>query len=141
MDRLLAIEFKLAGHWLMENGKLKCELIRCYSSQKNVLYAFVCDGQVKYVGKTKDTLASRMSGYKTPGKSQTTNIKNNRHIKELLAKKVAVEIFALPDNGLMHYGQFHLNLAAALEDDIIRIIDPEWNALNLKQAIRHNCSD
>lgn len=126
MDRLLAIGFGFAGHWLMENGKLKCDLIR-YSSQKNVLYAFVYDGQVKYVGKTKDTLASRMNGYRTPGKTQTTNIKNNAHIKELLAKNVAVEIFALPDNGLMHYGQFHLNLAAALEDDIIRVIDPEWN--------------
>jgi hypothetical protein len=28
---------------------------------------------------------------------------------------------------LLHYGQFHLNLAAALEDAIIRAVDPEWN--------------
>jgi hypothetical protein len=27
----------------------------------------------------------------------------------------------------MHYGQFHLNLAAGLEDDLIRVIKPEWN--------------
>lgn len=126
MNRLLEIGFSPAGHWFMENGKLDYELIR-HSSQINILYAFVCDGQVKYVGKTTRTLALRMAGYKTPGKTQTTNINNHRRIKQLLAEDVAIEILALPDNGLLHYGQFHLNLAAALEDDIIRLINPEWN--------------
>ena len=126
MNRLLEIGFVPAGHWTLENDRLKCELSR-HSTQKNILYAFVCDGQVKYVGKTIRALAIRMSGYKTPGKTQTTNINNHRRIKELLSLGVAVEILALPDNGLLHYGQFHLNLAAALEDAIIRVVDPEWN--------------
>lgn len=126
MNRLLEIGFEPAGHWILENGKLGYELIR-HSSQKNILYAFICDGQVKYVGKTTRALAARMAGYKTPGRTQTTNINNHQRIKQLLAEGVAVEIFALPDSGLLHYGQFHLNLAAALEDDIIRVIDPEWN--------------
>ena len=56
-----------------------------------------------------------------------TNIGNHRRIRELLVKGIFVEIYALPDNGLLHYGQFHLNLAAALEDSIIRVVDPEWN--------------
>jgi hypothetical protein len=38
-----------------------------------------------------------------------------------------VEIYALPDEGLHHYGDFHLNLAAGLEDSIISVLDPEWN--------------
>lgn len=126
MNRLLEIGFEPAGHWLVENDKLKFELTR-NSTQKNILYAFVCDGQVKYVGKTICALSVRMSGYKNPGQTQTTNINNHRRIKELLFSGVAVEIFALPDSGLLHYGAFHLNLAAALEDDIIRVIDPEWN--------------
>jgi hypothetical protein len=126
MNRLLEIGFEPAGHWILEDDKLKCELIR-HSSQKNILYAFVCDGQVKYVGKTVRALAVRMAGYKTPGRTQTTNINNHRRIRELLAQKIAVDILALPDSGLLHYGKFHLNLAAALEDDIIRLIAPEWN--------------
>lgn len=126
MNRLLEIGFEPAGHWMLDNDKLKCDLIR-HSSQRNILYAFVCDGQVKYVGKTIRTLAARMAGYKTPGRTQTTNINNHKRIRELLSEDVAVEIFALPDSGLLHYGQFHLNLAAALEDAIIRVIDPEWN--------------
>lgn len=126
MNRLLDVGFEPAGHWILEDGKLRFDLIR-HSSQKNILYAFICDGQVQYVGKTTRALAVRMAGYKTPGRTQTTNINNHQRIKQLLAEGVAVEIFALPDSGLLHYGQFHLNLAAALEDDIIRVIDPEWN--------------
>ena len=82
---------------------------------------------MKYVGKTVQSLAKRLSGYKNPGPTQTTNIKNNAHIKKLLRFGAAIDILALPDNGLMHYGQFHLNLAAGLEDNIISVPQPEWN--------------
>lgn len=126
MNRLLEIGFEPAGHWVLEGDRLRFELTR-HSAQSNILYAFVCDGEVKYVGKTARPLSARMSGYRTPGRTQTTNIRNHQRIRELLAQGVAVEIFALPDSGLLHYGRFHLNLAAALEDDIIRIVDPEWN--------------
>ncbi len=126
MNRLLEIGFKPAGHWLLEDGRLRFELTQ-HSTQTNILYAFVCDGDVVYVGKTVRMLATRMSGYKTPGKTQTTNINNHQRIVELLTRGSAIEILALPDNGLLHYGRFHLNLAAALEDDIIRTLDPIWN--------------
>jgi hypothetical protein len=126
MNRLLEVGFEPAGHWLADAGKLKVELSR-HATQTNILYAFVCDGAVMYVGKTVRTLAARMSGYKNPGRTQTTNINNNRRLLESLASGSTVEILALPDNGLLHYGVFHLNLAAALEDDIIRKLDPPWN--------------
>ncbi|MDO9101906.1 MAG: GIY-YIG nuclease family protein [Candidatus Nitrotoga sp.] len=126
MNRLLDIGFEPTGHWLNHEGKLSFELTR-HSTQTNILYAFVCDGAVMYVGKTIRTLATRMSGYKTPGKTQTTNINNNWRLLDALARGSAVEIMALPDNGLLHYGKFHLNLAAALEDDIIRKLNPPWN--------------
>jgi hypothetical protein len=126
MNRLLEIGFQKAGEWVVEGDKLKALLTR-HATQTNVLYSFVCDGEVKYIGKTVSPLASRMAGYRTPGKTQTTNIRNNNRIKALLAQGAAVEIYALPDNGLLHYGRFHINLAAGLEDDLIRVIDPEWN--------------
>jgi len=126
MNRLLEIGFQKAGEWVIEGDKLKAVLTR-HATQTNVLYAFVCDGEVKYIGKTVSPLASRMAGYRTPGRTQTTNIRNNERINALLAQNAAVEIFALPDNGLLHYGQFHINLAAGLEDDLIRVINPEWN--------------
>lgn len=116
MNRLTQIGFELAGHWKLEDDQLTLELIR-HGAQKNILYAFVCDGEVKYVGKTVQTLAKRMNGYRNPTETQTTNVKNHEHIKRLLSAGAAVDVMALPDNGLLHYGQFHVNLAAKADQD------------------------
>ena len=126
MNRLLEIGFQPAGHWLLAEGGLSFELLR-HGSQRNVLYAFVSDGEVQYVGKTAQPLARRMYGYKNPGPGQSTNIKNHALIKDLLQKGAAVDILVLPDNGLLHYGQFHVNLAAGLEDNVIAVLQPPWN--------------
>src|SRR5258707_486145 len=125
MNRLLEIGFEPIGHWLLQGDGLAFELFR--PSQPNTLYAFVSDGEVKYVGKTVQPLHARMGGYKNPAPSQTTNVRNNSRTKALLQSGAAVDILALPDNGLLHYGQFHLNLAAGLEDNIISVLKPEWN--------------
>ena len=68
-----------------------------------------------------------MSNYRRPGKTQSTNIGNNGRIRALLDAGNPVDILSLPDSSLMHYGKFHLNLAAGLEDSIIRTLDPPWN--------------
>jgi hypothetical protein len=126
MNRLLEIGFEPAGHWLLKGSELAFELSR-HASQRNILYAFVSDGEVKYVGKTVQSLYGRMGGYKNPAPTQTTNVRNNARIKPLLLAGAAVDILALPDNGLLHYGQFHVNLAAGLEDSLISEISPQWN--------------
>lgn len=127
MHRLLEIGFEAVGHWLIEEEQPVFELVS-RSTQKNVLYAFVSDAEVMYVGKTVQTLRNRLAGYKTPGNDQTTNINNRRLIKESLERGKTIDILALPDNGLMRYGEFHLNFAAGLEDDIIRKLKPPWNS-------------
>lgn len=126
MNRLLQIGFVPSGHWHLDGERLRFELIR-HATEKNILYAFVCDGQVKYVGKTVQALSARMLGYKNPAPGQSTNVRNNERIREQLKGGAAVEIFALPDSGLHHYGAFHLNLAAGLEDSIIKVLQPPWN--------------
>ena len=132
MNRLLEIGFIKIGFWELNGEKLQFTLEPSHSDVKNNLYAFICDGQVKYVGKTTRLLKRRMYHYSMPGPTQSTNIKNNANIIRHLKNNEAVDIFVLPDNGLMHYGQFHLNLAAALEDDIIRVLKPEWNGYQEK---------
>src|SRR5688500_1672043 len=126
MNRLLEIGFEHAGHWILKDDRLACELAR-HAAARNILYAFVVDGAVKYVGKTVQPLQVRMSGYRTPAPSQVTNVKNNARIMAQLRDGAAVDILALPDNGLLHYGQFHINLAAGLEDAIIQSLSPAWN--------------
>lgn len=127
MNRLLNIGFIKIGYWELLDGQLNYTMTETFCDVCNNLYAFVCDGQVKYIGKTTRLLNKRMYHYKNPGQSQSTNIKNNAYIREALLKNNAVDILVLPDNGLMHYGQFHLNLAAGLEDSIIKTINPDWN--------------
>jgi hypothetical protein len=127
MNRLLDVGFKKVGHWYSSDNSIDFELTQ-NSDSENVLYCFVSEDEVLYVGKTTQKLTKRMYGYKNPGATQSTNIKGHKKIKELLSKGLPVEILALPDNGLLHFGVFHLNLAAGLEDSIISVINPLWNS-------------
>ena len=72
MNRLLKIGFEFAGHWFLTEDTLTLQLVR-HAGQANVLYAFCCDGDIKYVGKTTKSLANRLNGYRKPGPSQSTN--------------------------------------------------------------------
>lgn len=126
MNRLTDIGFRKVGKWHSVSGGIRWDLVNL-SGEKNILYAFISDGEVLYVGKTTQPLKKRMYGYQNPGPTQHTNIKGNRLIKELLADGKDVEIFALADNGLMHFGVFHINIAAALEDSIVATVRPKWN--------------
>jgi hypothetical protein len=126
-DRLLSIGFEAAGDWELVGDRIKAHLERD-AGQQNVLYAFVRNAEVMYVGQSERTLRERMSNYASPSvNGNSTNQKIKRNILDLLRSGESVEIFALPDNGLMHYGQFHLNLAAGLEKSIIRKLSPPWN--------------
>lgn len=126
MKRLFDIGFQVVGHWSLSEGELKLQLDRM-QDESNVLYAFVVDGNVKYIGKTTQSLNKRMYGYLRPGPTQSTNIKNKANIQSKLNEGQVVIILALSDNGLHHYGTFHVNLAAGLEDDLITKLNPEWN--------------
>ncbi len=126
MKRLVEIGFIRVGDWRLVSGRLVFGLDIAIDST-NVLYAFVSDGEVRYIGKTTRTLPKRMQGYQNPGSSQSTNIRNNTEIKILLALKKNVDIYALPDMGLLRYGEFSINLAAGLEDGLIGTLKPKWN--------------
>ncbi len=126
MNRLLQIGFRCVGHWKLENEEPIYELTSLMDT-RNILYSFISNGEVKYIGKTVQPLKKRMYGYQNPGPTQSTNIKNNERIRQLLLNGEAVDIFALPDNGLLHYGGFHINLAAGLEDSLISELSPDWN--------------
>jgi len=134
MHRLIEIGFQFAGHWQFEAHELTYNLAR-FSTDSNVLYAFICDGEVMYVGKTTRPLQKRMYGYRKPSETQSTNLKLHSLISECLRSGTAVDIMVLPDNGLLHYGQFHVNLAAGLEDNVIAVLRPAWNGLARRGAL------
>lgn len=126
MKRLIDIGFRRVGEWKRSPSGIECLLHDC-SDAGNILYCFVCRDNVLYVGKTVQVLKKRMYGYQNPGSTQSTNFQGNREIRALLTNGNQVDIYALPDNGLLHFGVFHINLAAGLEDSLIKTLKPSWN--------------
>lgn len=126
IHHLLKIGFEEVGEWILQGNSLQFRLVK-YINERNILYAFVAQGIIKYIGKSTRTLVERMNGYSHPGSTQTTNINNNARIKELLLKGIPVQIFALiPKDEVLHKG-FRINIAAGLEDNLLAHFRPQWN--------------
>ena len=126
MKRLQEIGFQKVGYWMLDNNRLIFKIHEVINSS-NVLYAFVSSDTVFYIGKTTQTLPKRMMGYQNPSQTQSTNIRNHSNIRNLLAYIDYIDIYALPDTGLLQFGQFQINLAAGLEDNLIKVLMPAWN--------------
>ena len=126
LGRLLEAGFRQVGHWEL-SGKQPVYSLHSHAGSSDVLYSFVVDGAVMYVGKTTMPLSRRMYGYQNPGPSQRTNIANHAHMLRALESGKRVEIYALvADHLTVHHG-FRVSLAAGLEDDLVRQVKPPWN--------------
>ncbi len=130
LERLLNIGFKKAGEWALVEGEVVCNL-EAEANSSNVLYSFVSGGDILYIGKTVQPLKRRLYGYQKPAPTQSTNIKGNKLIVQALNAGTPISVFVLPDHGLLHYGGFHINLAAGLEDSLINQVKPLWNQVGL----------
>lgn len=132
LNRLVAAGFARAGEWALLGDKLDLRLEGNWRSTEKVLYAFFVAGQLVYVGKSGSKLGTRMQRYKTPPRNTdsgaSTNIQNNRRIREALLAGHLVEIFAFASAMNHQIGVFELDQAAGLEDSIIRHLQPAWNS-------------
>ncbi len=127
IQALLNLGFEDVGIWELGGEKIKNKLTK-YASSKQVLYAFVIDEKVLYIGKTIRSLSQRLYGYANPGSSQSTNIKNNKKIKTILERGEEIKIFVFaPQKNEVAYKGIPVNLAAGLEDNLISILQPPWN--------------
>lgn len=124
-QRLKKTGFKLAGSWRLGGGCIIPD-IHTFVNEKPVLYALIVNEKIKYIGKTSRLLRQRMMMYRKPGKTQKTNIRINKEIKKVLGGGGDVLIYALINNGKEYKG-FKLSLPAALEDSMIKMLDPDWN--------------
>jgi len=124
--------FKYAGKWVLDNGgKIKADLIEAKKELKNVLYAFVVNEKVVYVGKTV-SLAQRMRNYRNNlNDGQFTNRKVNCEITQEIAKSDKdVLIYVLSKDDVNHQIEnFNdlIKIPTSLEDRVIGKLSPEWN--------------
>lgn len=141
-DTLLNVGFVDVARWLLSGEQLKCQLDgehvaanRLLLEEPNVLYAFVQDEEVQYIGKTTRSVRKRFAGYQRPGRTQRTNVRCNRNIKEALKGGAEIRILVFAPISDLRYREYEINLAAGLEDSLIKAFDPPWNGREKNEPI------
>ncbi|WP_034884390.1 hypothetical protein M728_005761 (plasmid) [Ensifer sp. WSM1721] len=131
---LLNLGFVDVGKWQPKGDSIAYDLDGADASASevlldapNALYAFVRDDQVVYIGKTARSIRKRYVGYCRPGKTQATNQRCHRNINAAIAEGTEIRIFVFTPITHLRYSDFEINLAAGLEDSLIREFDPPWN--------------
>ncbi|MDB5558143.1 MAG: nuclease family protein [Enterovirga sp.] len=124
------IVYKLDGERAPANALLM--------EQPNALYAFVRDEAVRYIGKTTQGVKSGFVGYRNPGKGQQTNLRCNAKIKEALKAGAEIRILVFTPVSDLRYREFEINLAAGLEDALIKAFQPPWNGSDKGKPITEN---
>lgn len=128
LEFLSSLGFELIGGWFLNFSGIDFHLQK-YKDKNNILYAFVVDEKIMYVGKSTQTLYKRMMGYKNPGPTQSTNINNNARIRKNLSENHPVLVYVFVQSEDYLYRGVNINLAAGLEDNLISLLNPPWNAL------------
>lgn len=126
LQKLISLGFEQVGRWFWDGDDLNFELNQ-HQSEKDILYAFVVDGEVKYIGKSVLTLHKRIYFYKNCGPTQRTNIRVRDKLRTCLKNGSQVLIYAFVQKMPLMYQDIPINLAAGLEDNLIAKIQPEWN--------------
>lgn len=134
LRQLCDVGFEIAAVWAMNGTELEyCftevpdERLAAMFAVNNALYAFCSSEAVLYIGKTTRTLRKRLAGYCRPGSSQRTNLKCHEHIKADLANGNEIVLLAFAPANDQFFRGHEINLAAGLEDALIRRFSPAWN--------------
>ena len=126
LKRLKSLGFEQVGRWFWDGDDLNFE-IKKHAKERDILYAFVVDGDVKYLGKSVQELYRRIYPYKNCGPTQRTNIRIREKLRTCLKNGSQVLIYAFVQKIPLMYQDISINLAAGLEDNLIAAIRPEWN--------------
>lgn len=127
MQRLIDIGFEQVGKWYLKDDKIAFDVTS--SEKTNILYAYIIDSEVMYVGKSSRSLKARLTNYKNPELSQRTNMRVNSYIKDNLIEGKSVLIYEYSQDSNITIGEFKVDISAGLEDSIIQKINPKWNIL------------
>lgn len=122
--------FLEAGRWMLKEGLKSGITFELYGFEKaRVVYAFVVDVEVKYVGvcsNSKTTLKDRMGRYKS-WQGGGANERIAKRIRKRLAQDEIVKIFALKPESSCQYRGLIVDLVKGLENPLICELQPEWN--------------
>ncbi|MER9203463.1 GIY-YIG nuclease family protein [Mesorhizobium sp. M0933] len=142
VDVLLNLGFVDIGRWVSAGEDIAYQLDGVGADANgvmldvpNALYAFVRGDDVQYIGKTARSIRRRYVGYCRPGKRQRTNLRCHRNIQAAIGGGTEIRILAFTPISHLRYTDFEINLAAGLEDSLIKAFDPPWNGREKGQPI------
>lgn len=128
-ERFLNVGFEKVGQWrFLQDQQLDFQLDQM-GNDAHVIYSFVSNSQILYIGKTSRKLKERMAGYKNPGPSQKTNKRNNANIRRLLEGGESVDIFAYSHDEDIFFRGIVIDVADAIEAPLIAMLKPKWNLM------------
>jgi hypothetical protein len=142
-NELLRIGFKEVGEWESNAQGLRyCLSDPGVGGLDQILYAFavsegdVEDGDVVYIGKTTRSMNNRFIGYVNPGNSQQTNQRIHTKVKHALDENRRVKILLFEDVRQLQWAGFDLNVAAGIEDSLIKKFQPQWNRAGVNRPVQ-----
>lgn len=125
--------FKIVGEWEKSERNNKSGItfnIDQKWKRKRVIYAFVINGEIKYIGICQSyntTLEKRMERYRSKQGGGTNSYIANK-IKCSLDNKKKVEIHAVdPASKKVKYYGLEVDLVKGLENPLIAKLKPKWN--------------
>lgn len=128
LEKLKSIDFNRVGEWVRSGEKgISLHLETILPHKESAVYAFVADGDLKYIGSTELELTKRIRHYAHPGPTQKTNQRIKQLILETLSRDLAVEIYAWHDDCGFQVGEFNIVTALGLEPTLIKKFNPAWN--------------
>ena len=132
--QLLRSGFEEVGYWRATPDRLTPP--EGLPAQRGV-YAFVREDEVLYVGLASRSLRQRLSFYARPGSSQTTNIRLNTKIRELIDLGVKIRVLiAQPEDS--EWNGFRISGSEGLEAAMIEDFLIPWNLKGTKTQILSN---
>ena len=118
-----------AGEWkLSERSKSGIDFTLSALKHERVIFAFVVDGQAKYVGICQGSevaLADRMNRFKHRA-GGGTNERIAARISNVLSAGKRVKVLAFKPAPVQYKG-VPLDLVAGLKSPLIDALDPDWN--------------
>ena len=96
MNRLINLGFQRVGSWKLVDEDLQLNL-DSHQSSTELIYCFIVGVEPRYFGVTQKTLQNRMSQYRNPGRSQTTNIRIKQDLIIALNQDQLIDIFVFID--------------------------------------------
>lgn len=125
---LIGIGLEDAASWTLDGGRLKVvgdkpARWRWLTARPGALYAFSSRDKVLYIGRRATTLSKYLAELATA----TTTIP--QAIRKLLSAGKEVRVLVLTDHPAISWGPFAIDLAAGLEESLIKSFKPPWNRI------------